>query len=91
MNAEGVQQPIILLLLMAKDVEVVIVSQNLETLVTNTIPLIKDLPDFEDPSPGLFSNGEPERPFIGLVAGVAFDLEVHTHGTVFLISPRVGL
>ena len=91
MNAEGVQQPIILHLLMAKDVEVVIVGQNLETLITNTIPLIEDLSDFEDPSPGLVSNREPERPFIGLVAGVAFDLQVYTHGTVFLISPRVGL
>jgi len=91
MNAEGVQQPIILLLLMAKDVEVLIVGQNLETLVTNTIPLIEDLSDFEDPSRGLISNREPERPLIGFVAGVTFNLDVQAHGSVFLISPRVGL
>jgi hypothetical protein len=53
---------------MAKDVEVAVVGQNLETLVTNAIPLIQDLFDFEDPSPGLVSKGEPEGAFIGLVA-----------------------
>jgi hypothetical protein len=80
MNAEGVQQPIILLLLMAKDVEIVIIGQNLETLVTNTVPLIKDLSDFEDSAPGPVSDREPEGSFIGFVAGVALDLEAHTHG-----------
>jgi hypothetical protein len=53
---------------MAKNVDVAIVCQNLETVVTNAIPLIQDLFDFANPSPGLVSKGEPERPFIGLVA-----------------------
>jgi hypothetical protein len=53
---------------MAKDIEVAVVCQNLETLVTNAIPLIQDLFDFEDLSPRLVSKGEPERPFISLVA-----------------------
>jgi hypothetical protein len=73
MNAEGVQQPIILPLLMAKDVEVPVVCQDLETLVAKPIPLIQDLLDFEDLSPGLVSKGKPEGPFIGLVSGVTFD------------------
>jgi len=52
---------------MAKNVDVAVVCQNLETVVTKAIPLIQDLFDFEDLSLGLVSKGEPERPFIGLV------------------------
>jgi hypothetical protein len=54
--------------LVAKDVDAAVVGQNLETLVTNAIPLIKDLFDLEDPSPGRVSKREPEGPFIGPVA-----------------------
>jgi hypothetical protein len=64
---------------MAKDVEVAVVCQNLETVVTNAIPLIQDLFDFEDLSAGLVSKGEPKGPFIGLVARITFDLEMQTH------------
>jgi hypothetical protein len=53
---------------MAKNVEVAVVCQNLETLVTNAIPLIQNLFDFEHLSPRLVSKGEAEGPFIGLVA-----------------------
>jgi hypothetical protein len=53
---------------MAKNVQVAVVRQNLETLVINAVPLIQNLFDFEDPSPRLVSKGEPEGPFIGLVA-----------------------
>jgi hypothetical protein len=54
-------------LLMAKNIEVAVVCQDLETLVANAIPLIQNLFDFEDLSPRLVSKGEPEGPFIGLV------------------------
>jgi hypothetical protein len=64
---------------MAEDVGVAVVGQNLETLVTNAIPLIEDLSNFEDLSPRLVSKREPEGPFIGLVARVTFDLEFHAH------------
>jgi hypothetical protein len=53
---------------MAKNVEVAVVCQNLETLVANSIPLIQDLFDFEYLSPGLVPKREPEGAFIGLVA-----------------------
>jgi hypothetical protein len=53
---------------MAKDIEVAVVGQNLETVVANAIPLIQHLFDIEDLSPGLGSKGESEGPFIGLVA-----------------------
>jgi hypothetical protein len=53
---------------MAKNVEIAVVGQNLEAVVTNTIPLIQDLFDFQYLSPGLVPKGEPEGPFIGLVA-----------------------
>jgi hypothetical protein len=53
---------------MAKNIEVAVVCQDLETLVTDAIPLIQNPFDFEDLSPGLVSKGEPEGPFIGLVA-----------------------
>jgi hypothetical protein len=64
---------------MAKDVEVAVVCQNLETMVTNAVPLIQDLLDFEYLSSRLVPKGEPEGPFIGLVAGVTVDLEMQTH------------
>ena len=50
---EGVKHPIILRLLMAKNIEVAVVCQNLETVVANAIPLIQDLFDFEYLSFGL--------------------------------------
>jgi hypothetical protein len=53
---------------MAKNVEIAVVGHNLETLVTNAIPLIQDLFDFQDRSFGLVAKGEPEGPFISLVA-----------------------
>jgi hypothetical protein len=53
---------------MTKNIEVAVVRQNLETLVTNAIPLIQNLFDFEGLSPRLVSKGEPEGPFIALVA-----------------------
>jgi hypothetical protein len=78
---EGVQHPIILYLLVAKNVKVAVVGQNLETLVANAIPLIQDLFDFQDLPSRLVSNGEPQGPFIRLVARVTFDLEMQTHRT----------
>ena len=65
---EGIKQPAILCLLMAKNVEVAVVCQNLETLVTNAIPLIQDLFYFDYPSTGLVCEAETEGPFIRLVA-----------------------
>jgi hypothetical protein len=53
---------------MAKNIEVAVVCQNLETVVAYTIPLIQDLFDFEYLSPGLVAKGEAEGPFISLVA-----------------------
>jgi hypothetical protein len=53
---------------MAKDIEVAVVCQNLEAVVTNAIPLIQDLFYFEYLCPGPVSKGEPQGPLIGLVA-----------------------
>ena len=65
---EGVKQPAILRLLMAKNVEVAVVCQNLETVVANAIPLIQDLFYFDYLSTGLVCEAETEGPFIRLVA-----------------------
>jgi hypothetical protein len=65
---------------MAKNVEVAVVCQNLETVVANAIPLIHDLFYFEYPSTGLVCEAEAERPFIRLVARVTIDFEMQTHG-----------
>jgi len=65
---EGIKQPAIVCLLMAKNVEVAVVCQNLETVVANAIPLIQDLFYFDYLSAGLVSEAETEGPFIRLVA-----------------------
>jgi hypothetical protein len=53
--------------LVAKDVEVAVVCQDFETLVTNAVPLVEHLLDFEHPSPRLTWKGEAKRPLIGFV------------------------
>jgi hypothetical protein len=53
---------------MAKNVEVAVVCQNLETVVANAIPLIQDLSYFDYLSTGLVCEAETEGPFIRLVA-----------------------
>ena len=65
---EGVKHPAILRLLMAKNVEVAVVCQNLETVVANAIPLIQDLSYFDYLSIGLVREAETEGSFIRLVA-----------------------
>ncbi len=66
---------------MAKNVEVAVVCQNLETVVANAIPLIQDLFYFDYLSAGLVCEAETEGPFIRLVALVTIDFEMQTHGT----------
>jgi hypothetical protein len=53
---------------MAKNVEVAVVCQNLETVVANAIPLIQDLFYFDYLSTGLVCEAETEGPFIRFVA-----------------------
>jgi hypothetical protein len=53
---------------MAKNVEVAVVGQNLETAVTNAVPLIQNFLDLEGPGPRRVSKREPEGPLIGLVS-----------------------
>jgi hypothetical protein len=78
-GSEGVQQPDILRLLMAKNVEIAVIGQHLETLIAHAVPLIQDFFDFEHASAGLVLEGKPKWPFIGLVAGIAFDFETAAH------------
>jgi hypothetical protein len=52
---------------MAKNIEVAVVCQDLETFIAYAIPLIQHLFDFEYLSPGLVAQGEAEGPFISLV------------------------
>jgi hypothetical protein len=52
---------------MAKNIEVAVVCQNFEALVTNAVPLIHNLFDFEHLSPRLAFKGEAKGPFISLV------------------------
>ena len=67
-SPEGVKPPAILRLLMAKNVEVAVVCQNLETVVANAIPLIQDLFYFDYLPTGLVCETETEGPLIRLVA-----------------------
>jgi hypothetical protein len=66
---------------MAQDVEIAVIGQYLEALIVHAIPLIQDVTDFKDASTELALKGKPQRPFIGLVAGVTFDFEVDAHDT----------
>ena len=81
MNAEGIEQPTIVRLLMAEDVEVAVIREDSEALVADAVPLVEHLLDFKYPSLGLVREAEAERPLVSLVAGVTFDLEVQAHGT----------
>jgi hypothetical protein len=53
---------------MAKNVEVAVVCQNLETVVANAIPLIQDLSYFDYLSTGPVCEAETEGAFIRFVA-----------------------
>ena len=64
---------------MTKDVEIAVIGQHFETLIAGAVPLIQDLFDFERSSAGLVLERKPQRPLIGLVAGITFDLEVNAH------------
>jgi len=85
-GSEGVQQPDILRLLMAKNVKIAVIGQHLETLIAHAVPLIQDFFDFEHSSAGLVLEGKPKWPFIGLVAGITFDFETAAH----VISTRLS-
>ena len=67
-GSEGVQQPDILRLLMAKNVEIAVVCKNPETLIANAVPLVQDLSHFDYPSIGLVCEAETEGPLVRLVA-----------------------
>jgi hypothetical protein len=71
---------------MAKDVEIAVIGQHLETLIAHAVPLIQDFFDFEHASAGLVLEGKPKWPFIGLVAGITFDFETAAH----VISTRLS-
>jgi hypothetical protein len=79
-GAEGVQLPIIIGLVMAKNIQIAVICHNLETLIVNAIPPVQDIFDFKDLSPGLPSQREAERPLICLIARVTLDLEMDAHG-----------
>jgi hypothetical protein len=71
---------------MAKNVEIAVIGQHLETLIAHAVPLIQDFFDFEHASAGLVLEGKPKWPFIGLVAGITFDFETAAH----VISTRLS-
>jgi hypothetical protein len=64
---------------MAEDVDVFVVGQDSEAAVTYAVPLVKDFLHFQGARLGLALESEPERPLVGLKAGVTLDFEEQAH------------
>ncbi len=76
---ERIQRPAIRTFIVAKDVEIAVVSTNLKALVTRSVPLVQDL--FHLKSGSLLSTRpEADRALVGLVSGVTLDMEFESQG-----------
>ena len=73
--AEGFERPGIVVgeALVAKDVEVLVIGPDAEVYILGPIPLVEHL-FYLKAAP---AQVEAERAFVGLVAGMAFDLDAH--------------
>jgi hypothetical protein len=73
--AEGIEDPEVVGFVVAKDVEIPVVGADLKAPVAQSIPLVQDLGHFK--GAGILSQGpEAERPFVRLIPGVTFDVEL---------------
>jgi hypothetical protein len=76
--AKGVQNPLIFLLIMAKDVDVSVIGKQLEAAVADAVPLIKNFHHLKCLGI-LIVSVEPTRPFVSPMAGVTFNSEGLRH------------
>ena len=77
--SKGVKRPNVIHLVVTKDVNIVIVGADPEAAITHAVPRIENFFNLASLPPG--PDREAKRPFVGPVAGVAFDFEVQAHGT----------
>ena len=64
---------------MAKDIDVVVISEDLKAAVSHPIPLVKDFFDLACPLFVLALESEAQGPFVSLETGVALDFEGKAH------------
>ena len=72
--SERFQAPLSVVIILAEDVQVAIVSAHFVELVVRPIPLVDDFFDHVV----AISHPEPDGPLIRLSAGIALDLESHS-------------
>src|SRR5579875_2383777 len=77
-HAERIKQPFIFRFVVSKDVDVAVIGAHTEASIADAIPLVKDLDNLKRPGP-LRTRAETQRTLVGLVTGVALNMEDHRH------------